>query len=114
MPGIPVSPYGLRFKRLSAGTAALLLPEGFEGRTVTKVDLSANPGMDIESFRALLTVKAGQPFSMKAMRESVDALQKTNLFSQVQVSVEPEQAGLRVLFILQPAPYVGLIEFPAP
>lgn len=86
--------------------------EGFEGRTVTKVDLSANPGMDIESFRALLTVKAGQPFSMKAMRESVDALQKTNLFSQVQVSVEPEQAGLRVLFILQPAPYVGLIEFP--
>jgi outer membrane protein insertion porin family len=86
--------------------------EGFEGRSVTKVDISANSAMDIESFRALLTVEAGQPFSLKAMRESVDALQKTNLFSQVQVSVEPEQAGLRVLFILQPAPYVGLIEFP--
>ncbi len=40
------------------------------------------------------------------------ALEKTKEFSKVQVSVEPEQAGLSVLFILEPASYVGIITFP--
>jgi outer membrane protein insertion porin family len=86
--------------------------EGFEGRTVIRVDISANPAMDVESFRTLITAKAGQPFSVNTIRESAEALQKTNLFSQVQVSVEPEQTGLRILFILEPASYVGVINFP--
>jgi outer membrane protein assembly factor BamA len=86
--------------------------EGLEGRLVSKVDISANPAMDAESFRALLALNAGKPFSVQAMRDSVNALQKTGLFSQVQVSVEPQQDGLRVLFILQPTSYVGMIYFP--
>lgn len=86
--------------------------EGLEGRPVSKVDISANPAMDAESFRALLTLNAGEPFSIQAMRDSVNALQKTRLFSQVQVSVEPQQDGLRVLFILQPTSYVGMVYFP--
>jgi outer membrane protein insertion porin family len=86
--------------------------EGFVGRTISKVDLSADPAMDVESFRGLLALKAGLPFSESDLRKSVAALQKTNLFSQVHVSVEPQQQGLRVLFILQPAPYVGMIYFP--
>ena len=49
---------------------------------------------------------------MDAIRESVGALQKTNEFTQVQVSVEPQPGGLRVTFILQPASYIGLILFP--
>src|SRR6516164_4787474 len=86
--------------------------EGLEGRPVSKVDISANPAMDAESFRALLVLNAGEPFSIQAMRDSVNALQKTRLFSQVQVSVEPQQDGLRVLFILQPTSYVGMVYFP--
>src|SRR5215469_9958846 len=86
--------------------------EGLQGRLVSKVDISAGPAMDAESFRPLLALNTGKPFSIQAMRDSVNALQKTRLFSQVQVSVEPRQDSLRVLFILQPASYVGMVYFP--
>src|SRR2546423_3172297 len=86
--------------------------EGFEGRQVATVDMAANPAMEVERFRPLLKLKPGQPFSIEAVRETVSALQNTKEFSQVQVSVQPQQPGLRVLFILQPAYYVGIILFP--
>jgi outer membrane protein insertion porin family len=86
--------------------------EGFEGRQVGTVDLAADPTMEVERFRPLLKQKPGQPFSIAAVRESVEALQNTKEFSQVQVRIQPQQTGLRVLFILQPAYYVGMIFFP--
>jgi outer membrane protein insertion porin family len=86
--------------------------DGFEGRTVSKVDIARSPVMNVEVFRSLIQQKAGEPFSMAAIRDSVAALQKTKLFSQVQVKVEPEQTGLDVTFLLQPAFYVGMIFFP--
>jgi outer membrane protein insertion porin family len=86
--------------------------EGFEGQTVSKVDIAASPVMNVEVFRPLLKQQAGQPFSIAAIRESVAALQTTTLFSQVQVKVEPEQSGVHVTFLLQPAFYVGMIYFP--
>src|SRR5260221_4633757 len=86
--------------------------EGFEGRVVSKVDIAASPVTNVEAFRPLITQKAGEPFSMAAIRESVAALQKTTLFSQVQVRVEPEQSGVHVTFLLQPSFYVGMVYFP--
>jgi outer membrane protein insertion porin family len=86
--------------------------EGFEGRQVSKVDIAASPVMNVEAFRPLLKQKAGEPFSMAAVRDSVDALKKTNLFSQVQVEVQQDQSGLRLLFLLQPSYYVGMVYFP--
>lgn len=86
--------------------------QGFEGRTVSKVDIAASPVMNVESFRPVIAQKAGQPFSMAAIRDSVTALQKTTLFSQVQVKVEPEQSGIHVTFLLQPSFYVGMVSFP--
>jgi outer membrane protein insertion porin family len=85
---------------------------GFEGNNVAKVDISAKPTFDMEAFRPLIQQKTGQPFSMKAIRDSVEALQKTELFSKVQVSIKPEQAGLNILFILEPASYIGILTFP--
>jgi outer membrane protein assembly factor BamA len=86
--------------------------QGFEGRTVYKVDIAASPVMNVNAFRPLIKQKEGEPFSMAAVRDSVAALQKTALFSQVQVKVEPEQSGLHVTFLLQPAFYVGMVFFP--
>src|ERR1700730_7923081 len=85
---------------------------GFEGRMASKVDIAASPVMNVEAFRPLIKQKAGEPFSMAAVRESVAALQKTTLFSQVQVKVEPEQSGVHVTFLLQPSFYVGMVYFP--
>jgi outer membrane protein insertion porin family len=85
---------------------------GFDGQQVSSVDVAVRPGVDPEAIGQLIKIQVGKPFSTEAMRESVQALQRTNSFSQVQVSLQPEQAGLNVLFILQPADYVGVVEFP--
>jgi outer membrane protein insertion porin family len=85
---------------------------GFEGQNVSKVELSAQPNMELRAFRSLVTQKEGAPFSGAAIRDSATALQRTALFSQVQVQITPEAAGLRVLFILQPAAYIGMLRFP--
>jgi outer membrane protein insertion porin family len=84
---------------------------GFDGQPVTSVEISVRPDVNLDEIRPLIKQQAGKPFSTEAMHESVEALQQTKLFTQVQVSLEPEQDGLRVLFILQPADYVGMIDF---
>jgi outer membrane protein insertion porin family len=85
---------------------------GFDGRKVSRVDISIRPQMDAAPFRKMIRQKANEPFSSASVRQSVDALQETKLFSQVQVKVTPELAGLKVLFLLRPAYFVGLISFP--
>jgi len=86
--------------------------QGLEGRTVNRVDISASPVTDVESFRALLKQQVNEPFSIKKIRESVDLLNQTALFSQVQVKVQPELSGIHITFLVQPAFYVGLVSFP--
>lgn len=86
--------------------------QGFEGRSVNRVDLAASPVTEVESFRPFLKQKVNEPFSIQKIRESVEILQKTALFSQVQVKVEPELSGVHITFLLQPAFYVGIISFP--
>ena len=85
---------------------------GFNGQTVSTVDVAARPGIDLGKMRQLIKQKANTPFSERAVRESVAALRETKLFTEVQMSVEPAQSGLHVTFILQPADYVGVLEFP--
>lgn len=79
---------------------------------MSSVEIAVRPEVKVDSMRALIQQQPGKPFSTEAMRSSVAALQQTHLFTQVQVSLEPERNGLRVLFILQPADYVGVIQFP--
>lgn len=84
----------------------------FQGRWVSRVDISAGAGINPESLRHLIQQKAGQPFSPQAIRDSVAALQKTKRFTEVQVSISFAAKGLDVLFILQPTSYVGMLVFP--
>jgi outer membrane protein insertion porin family len=101
---------------LAAGVASQeLQPDtvaGFEGRTVTRIDIAVRPSEDPAQIRSLIRQEQGKPFSIEAIRSSVSTLQQTGKFTQVQVSLEPEAAGVRILFILQPAYNVGLISFP--
>ncbi len=85
---------------------------GFEGQPVSSVEIAVRPDVNVDAMRALIQQEPGKPFSTQAMRASVAALQQTRLFTEVQVNLEPQQNGLRVLFILQPADYVGVIQFP--
>ena len=85
---------------------------GFERRTVSRIAIAVRPSEDVAAIRALIRQEAGKPFSIEAIKSSVTALQQTGKFTQIQVSLEPQAAGLRVLFILQPVYDIGLVSFP--
>ena len=84
---------------------------GFDGQPVTDVEITANPTVNENAMRELIQQKSGQPFSSDAVRKSTEALQQTHMFTAVEASVTPEQDGLRVLFVLEPVDYVGVVNF---
>jgi len=85
---------------------------GFEGKNVSRVEISLRPTTNSDAWRSLIQQKPNEPFSAAALRESEKALQNTHQFSKVDVTVTPEQSGLAVMFVLEPASYVGIISFP--
>src|ERR1700686_2051053 len=84
----------------------------YEGQNVSSVSLIANPHRDLSSLIPLVTQPAGSPYSDAKIQETVRALKQAGAFSDVKVSVEPEVAGLRIDFLLEPAYYLGVVEFP--
>jgi outer membrane protein insertion porin family len=84
----------------------------YEGQKVASVDISANPEMNADSFRPLLQQKAGEPYSQEKVDATVAALKNTKQFRNVSVQVTPKAGGLQVLFIVEPAYYIGIIHFP--
>jgi outer membrane protein insertion porin family len=95
---------------------AQLAPPGpqaaYEGQTVSAVSLIANPHRELEPLRSVVTQKAGEPYSENKVAESTAALQQKGGFEKVQVNVLPELQGLRLNFILEPAWYLGVVQFP--
>lgn len=84
----------------------------YEGQNVSSVELAGRPDMDTEKYAPLLVQRAGQPFAQAKVNQTIAALQRTGQFSNVQLQVLPEVNGVRVLFVLQPAMYYGVFEFP--
>src|SRR5262249_10698329 len=84
----------------------------YEGQNVAEIDLVANPRRDVEPLRDLLVQKAGQPYSQANVEASVKALEATGQFPKVQVNVVPDPSGLRLNFLLEPAYFLGIVDFP--
>jgi outer membrane protein assembly factor BamA len=87
------------------------LQAAYEGETVTAIDLVANPHVDTEPLQALVLQKTGQAYSAKEVEASVAALRGTNRFESVTLDVTPLPDGLRLSFILEPAYYIGILDF---
>ena len=83
----------------------------YEGQTVGAIDLIGNPHRDLEPFRSLVTQRAGEPYSQAKVEASIAALEHTGQFPKVQVNVVPDPSGLRLNFLLEPAYYLGIIDF---
>lgn len=93
-----------------------LAPQGpqklYDGQNVSWVSLVANPHRDLNPLFAVVTQKAGEPYSQKKVDESAAALKQAGHFPEVNVRVVPDIDGLRVSFLLEPAYYLGVVEFP--
>jgi outer membrane protein insertion porin family len=84
----------------------------YEGQTVGAIDLIGNPHRDVEALKPLVEQKAGEPYSQSKVEASITALERTGQFPSVQVNVVPDAAGLRLNFLLEPAYYLGMVNFP--
>ena len=84
----------------------------YEGQNVTAIDLIANPHRDVEPLRVYLVQQTGQPYSQKNVEASLEALRTKGSFPKVTVDVVPDISGLRLNFLLEPAYFLGVIEFP--
>lgn len=86
--------------------------DSYEGQKVAVVDLVAKPNVDVEALRPLVLQKEGETFSTGKVQSTMAALQQTEKFSKIEVQVTPGASGLRVMFVLQPVYYLGMIYFP--
>ncbi|HWC20076.1 MAG TPA: hypothetical protein VG498_23885, partial [Terriglobales bacterium] len=84
----------------------------YEGQNVSSVELAGHPEMDMGPLLPLLVQKQDEKFSQAKVNATVEALKSTHRFDDVQIQIRAEPAGIRVLFILEPAVYFGVYGFP--
>jgi outer membrane protein insertion porin family len=96
--------------KTAPATASIL--SSYEGQNVTAIEIAGRPGLDTSKLTPLFQQHPGEPFAKEKVDASVAALKSTGEFSEVQLQVEPEANGVRVLLILEPAIWFGIFEFP--
>jgi outer membrane protein insertion porin family len=63
-------------------------------------------------FEPLFVQKPGEPFSSEKVNATLASLKSSGKAEDVRVQVDAEADGVRVLFILEPAVYFGIYQFP--
>jgi outer membrane protein assembly factor BamA len=103
-------------KQAQESTSVTPAPQPFlasyEGQNVSSIAIAGRPDLTTAQFSQLFVQRAGEPFSQDKVNQTVAALKATGKFDGVQLQVEPEAAGVRVLLILQPSISFGIFEFP--
>jgi outer membrane protein insertion porin family len=88
-----------------------ILPS-YEGQTINSIELAGRPEIDTEQYAKSLIQRAGEPFSKQKIDETIAALKRDGKFEEIQLQVEPEGNGMKVLLVLEPAIYFGIFQFP--
>lgn len=84
----------------------------YEGQTVSSVEIAGQPDLNPSQFTSLMEQKPGQPFSNEKVEHTAAALQAMGKFKQVRIEAEPEAKGVRVIYVLEPAVWFGIYQFP--
>jgi outer membrane protein insertion porin family len=84
----------------------------YEGQTVSALEIAGRPDVKTEDYIRYFALKPGEPFSQEKVQQSMDALKRDSRFHDVQLEIRPDAKGVRVLFVLQPALYFGIFQFP--
>jgi outer membrane protein assembly factor BamA len=82
------------------------------GQTVSSVDVAGRPDVTFDKVSRLIPVKAGKPLTQSDVDASIAALKSSEGFQDIGISIEPDADGIRVLFVLKPAFYIGMYQFP--
>ena len=84
----------------------------YEGQTVISVDIAGRPDLNSAQFEPDFAQKAGEPFDQQKVNATAAALKAAGKFQNVRIQVDPQADGLRVIFVLEPADYYGIFQFP--
>src|SRR5882757_3117029 len=84
----------------------------YEGQNVTAVEIAGRPNLDTGKLLPLLSQHSGDPFSKEKVDESIATLKRAGNFEEVQLQIEPEAVGVRILLVAEPAVWFGIFEFP--
>ncbi len=84
----------------------------YEGQNVSSIQIAGRPEYSSVQFSQLFLQKAGEPFSKEKVNQTAAAIKTAGHFQQVQTQLEPASDGVRVMFVVQPAIYFGIFEFP--
>ncbi len=84
----------------------------YEGQNVSTIEIAGQPAIKETDFSSIFVQKAGEPFAKQKVEQTAAAIKATGKFKDVRIQVDPEANGVRVQFILEPADYFGVFEFP--
>ncbi len=84
----------------------------YMGQNVASVEVAGRPDETYAKLKDVIAVKPGQPLEKAELDASVAALEKQPNISNVSLTVQPEANGVQVVFVLEPAVYVGMYQFP--
>jgi len=62
----------------------------YDGQKVGSVDLIANPRIDTSQYRNLVVQEPGKPYSTEKVQATIKALEQTQAFSKVDLTVRPD------------------------
>jgi len=84
----------------------------YEGQNISTIEIAGQPTLNGGQFSSLFMQKVGDPLSRGKINQTATAIKATGKFKDVRIQVDPDANGVRVLFILEPAAYFGVFEFP--
>src|SRR5580698_3115373 len=93
-------------------TPTVQILSSYEGQNVTAVEIAGRPDSSTAQFSSLFVQHAGEPFSREKVEQTLAALKSSGKADEVQLQVDPEANGVRVLMILEPAVDFGIFQFP--
>jgi outer membrane protein assembly factor BamA len=84
----------------------------YEGQNVSSIEIAGRPDYNASGCASCLVQRTGQAFSEKNVELTANALKTADKADRVDIRVEPEASGVRIIFVLQPAVYFGIFQFP--
>ena len=84
----------------------------YVGQNVSSVDVAGRPDVTLDSVQGLIAVKPNQPLTQEAVDASVTALKDSPGVTDVRVDLQPSADGVQVEFVLRPAMYIAMYQFP--
>ena len=84
----------------------------YEGQTVSTIEVAGQPDVRETEFASIIAQKAGEPFAREKVEQTAAAIRAMGKYKDVRIQVDPDAKGVRVLFVLEPAAYFGVFDFP--